>query len=181
MTEINAAMELRIKLLDVKPAVSRTLRVPISLRYDQLHVLIQLAFGWENYHMYSFQPKGQEKEYQAQISEMDFGSGEVGLASESYVYPDIAESPVTYTYDFGENWEHEITLKRVLTFDELGQQPLPACVTGRGANRVEDSDEEVGLPYNKNRLNDLLKLWSQAGEQMIRIDDLGLFPGNGED
>ncbi len=44
MSEI-AALEILIELKDVKPAVSRKLIVPVTIRYDQLHVLLQLAFG----------------------------------------------------------------------------------------------------------------------------------------
>lgn len=174
MLEPTVAMELKIKLLNVKPAVSRTIRVPMTIRYDQLHVLIQLIFGWQNYHMYSFQPKGQDMEYQAQTTDMDFGP--VTLAKAAFVYPDVSINKILYTYDFGQNWEHEISLTKKLTFSELNNPQLPYCVTGRGSNRIEDDYDGTGLPYDRNRLNSLLSLWSRAGEQMIRIDSLGLFP-----
>lgn len=177
MTEPIIAMELKIKLLDVKPATWRTIRVPLTIRYDQLHVLIQLAFGWENYHLYSFRPQGQDKEYLAAPDEFSMSPESDMLAKDGYVYLDVVQAPVIYTYDFGEDWQHEIKLNKVLTFAELGQQHLPSCVTGRGNNRLEDGNEGVGAPYDKTRIEEGFDLWAGAGEQLIRADDLGLFPG----
>lgn len=176
-TDLAVAMEIKIKLLDVKPATSRTLRVPLGLRYDQLHVLIQLAFGWENEHLYAFQPYKQDVQYMEDIDPLmaDLGTP-AELSRMNYVYPDLVKGPVMYTYDFGQNWEHEVTLNKVLTFSELGKLPLPSCLTGRGNNRLEDSDGELGAPYDRQKINDRLELWSRAGDQLILADDMGLAP-----
>lgn len=99
------------------------------------------------------------------------------LASQAYVYPDLQQNEILYTYDFGENWEHVITLKRALTFDERQGVQVPSCAWSRGANRAEDGqDAEDALEFNRQSLNQELALWSRAGEQMIRADDLGLIP-----
>jgi len=176
MSEV-AAMEVLIKLKDVKPAVSRKLIIPITIRYDQLHVLIQLAFGWTNSHLYNFVLTHQrDLEYVAFVDDMSV-MGEQVLADQAYVYPDLQNDTIKYTYDFGETWEHEITLKRVLTFDEVEGIQVPSCSWSRGANCAEDSQApEFALPFNRQDLNDQLALWSRAGEQMIRADDLGLMP-----
>ncbi|MFB9769264.1 plasmid pRiA4b ORF-3 family protein [Lactiplantibacillus modestisalitolerans] len=176
MKNPTVAMEIKVKLLDVQPAASRTLQVPLSLRYDQLHTLIQLAFDWENYHMYAFQPKGTTDQYLAQPDPFADSFGEPAkLAAEHFVYPDLANGPVTYTYDFGADWRHEITLNRLLTFSDLDTAQLPICKSGRGNNRVED-DGQPGTPYNRKHINRLFALWARAGEQMIIGSSLGLMP-----
>jgi len=176
MSEV-AALEILIKLKDVKPAVSRKLIVPVTIRYDQLHVLLQLAFGWTNSHLYSFRAKHQQdREYVGYVDDMDI-SGEQVLASQAYVYPDLQNNEILYTYDFGEDWEHVITLKRALTFGELQGVQVPSCTWSRGANRAEDGqDAEDALKFDRQDLNQEFALWSRAGEQMIRADDLGLMP-----
>lgn len=175
MSEV-AALEILIKLKDVKPAVSRKLLVPVTIRYDQLHVLLQLTFGWTNSHLYSFQvPNQPDLEYVGYVDDMSIG--EQVLASHAYVYPDLQVGDVLYTYDFGESWEHLITLKRVLTFDEIKGVQLPSCTWSRGANLAEDGqDEAYALPFDRENLNNGFILWSRAGEQLIRADDMGLMP-----
>ncbi|MCF0173522.1 MAG: hypothetical protein HUJ91_07355 [Bacteroidales bacterium] len=45
-----------IELIGVNnPKVKRTLSVPASMTFQQLHGIIQIAFGWENEHLYDFQ------------------------------------------------------------------------------------------------------------------------------
>ena len=172
-----AAMEILIRL-KVKPAVSRKLIVPVTIRYDQLHVLIQLAFGWTNSHIYQFQPFQQrDLEYTSYIDDMAMWGVTQIRADQGYAYPDLQKERVVYTYDFGEDWEHVITLKRTLTFDELKEIQLPSCTWSRGENCVEDGQPaEMAQPFDKDELNDNLKLWSRAGEQLIRGDDQGLLP-----
>ncbi|WP_048733536.1 plasmid pRiA4b ORF-3 family protein [Levilactobacillus koreensis] len=170
------AMEITIKLEDVIPAVWRTLIVPISLRYDQLNVLLQLTFGWENEHLHLFHPKGnQDREY---VPEPDNGSAnsmfglvEIGT-NEAYPYQDLIAGPVIYKYDFGDCWEHEIRLKHLLTFNELDGRTLPSCVRGSGAAPGEDArglgeDEDVSVPYDRKALNTQLEKWATAGNSLL--------------
>jgi len=172
-----AAIEILVKLKDVKPTVSRKLVVPSTIRYDQLHVLIQLAFGWMNYHLSNFQPTHQrDLEYTSYIDDMSDFVKQIPM-DQAYVYPDLQKDTVIYTYDFGENWEHEITLKRTLTFDEITDIQIPSCTWSRGANCAEDGGAaDSALPFNRQALNDRLALWARAGEQLISADDLGLMP-----
>ena len=45
---------LHITLDGVEPSVARTLLVPVNLRLDRLHLVIQAAMGWEDAHLYAF-------------------------------------------------------------------------------------------------------------------------------
>ena len=47
-------IELKITLDYVYPTVTRTLKVPVNIRLDRLHLTIQAAMGWDNYHLYEF-------------------------------------------------------------------------------------------------------------------------------
>lgn len=48
---------LRIKLENVKPAVMRRLEVPLTIRLDRLHLVLQAALGWTNSHLYEFRAR----------------------------------------------------------------------------------------------------------------------------
>jgi len=183
------AMEIKIELQDRKPSTWRKLVVPIGLRYDQLHVLIQLAFGWQNMHLYQFYTEKDQdtlivQEFDPELADNPFHQIAQRIAAESYVYPDLDAGPVVYEYDFGEDWLHKISLEKVLTAEELvhDEVALPSCVRGAGPIRREDSGSENEgngerkAGYSKKTITAQLARWSGAGEQMILADDLGLRP-----
>ena len=43
---------LKITLDDVKPQVLRRIEVPLTIRLDRLHEVLQAALGWTNSHLY---------------------------------------------------------------------------------------------------------------------------------
>ena len=47
-----AIAHLRIKLDDVDPPVLRRVQVPVTIRLDRLHLVLQAAMGWTNSHLY---------------------------------------------------------------------------------------------------------------------------------
>ncbi len=51
MTATRIAL-LKVTLDDVKPAVLRRLQVPLTIRLDRLHGVIQAAMGWTDSHLY---------------------------------------------------------------------------------------------------------------------------------
>ncbi|MFC6176675.1 plasmid pRiA4b ORF-3 family protein [Companilactobacillus huachuanensis] len=173
------AMEITVKLLDTKPATWRKLIVPIGIRYDQLHVLIQLSFGWQNAHLFSFKPKNKDIEYLNYIDDYgDFFNIKQVYADQGYLYQDLSDDTVLYTYDFGEDWEHLITLKKLLTFEDLDNAIIPSCIAGAGGSLGEDGNapDAATSRFNRKNINKNLSLWSKAGEQMITGADMGLFP-----
>jgi hypothetical protein len=67
---------------------------------------------------------------------------------------------ITYVYDLGDWWQHEITLEKILDPDDA--LTYPACVTGREEAPVEDWNPDYPqdpVPFDKDVLNhDLAKL-----------------------
>ena len=52
-------LQFKIKLLNVEdPEVWRQILVPFQFTFHQFHQIIQEAFGWDDYHLYEFCPKG---------------------------------------------------------------------------------------------------------------------------
>lgn len=92
-------LDIMTKLLDEKPSTWRRLLVPVSIRYDQLHVIMQLVYGWSNSHLYSFTTSDRQS-YEAYLDE-DFQpfSADVKapiLSDEGYLYPDLQRGKVLY-------------------------------------------------------------------------------------
>ena len=52
------AVQIRVSLDEIEPPAWRRLIVPIDWNLEQLHLTIQAAFSWWNYHLHEFQIGG---------------------------------------------------------------------------------------------------------------------------
>ena len=50
----DAVYQLKVVLLECRPPIWRRLQVPGSIRLSRLHDVIQIAMGWEDYHLHEF-------------------------------------------------------------------------------------------------------------------------------
>src|SRR3982751_4045698 len=56
------ALDLRITIAGIEPPIWRLVRVPDAYTLHQLHRVIQLVFGWLDYHLYAFTVGGRRFE-----------------------------------------------------------------------------------------------------------------------
>jgi hypothetical protein len=126
--------QLKVTLLDTKPPIWRRVLVDGGSTLDHLHEVIQAAFGWWNYHLHEFEV-GRTR-YGVPDPDEDWGEPRRderrtrldALAGEG--------SSFRYTYDFGDGWDHNIAVEKVLPADST--PTLPACIDGRRACPPED-------------------------------------------
>lgn len=90
--------------------------------------------GWEGLHLYEFRIRS------ARYGSPDLGTGAADMTLESLRFRRNAK--VTYAYDMGDWWEHEIRIEDRLEA-ENGQR-YPRCVGGQGACPPEDCGDPVG-------------------------------------
>lgn len=128
----DAVLQLKISLLGISdPPVWRRLLVPAAIKLDRLHELIQASLGWYDSHLHAFSAGG-----------VDYGipDPELGHRDERRTQMRrLLAKPgdrVRYTYDFGDDWEHEIAVEKVLAAEPGTRYPV--CVAGRGARPPED-------------------------------------------
>ncbi len=57
MRSPSSIARLKVTLDDVEPAVIRRLEVPLDLRLDRLHLLLQGVLGWTNSHLWEFRAR----------------------------------------------------------------------------------------------------------------------------
>lgn len=143
----NLIVQIKVKLLGVaKPPVWRRLQLRADTRLDQLHEIIQAALGWENYHMHAFS-FGQE--------EFGVPDRELGFSDERQVtlgeLTDLG-ARFRYTYDFGDNWEHEITVEDLLDADP--DTHYPVLLAAKGACPPEDCGGRWGYANLRQILAD---------------------------
>ncbi len=133
--------QLKITLKDVsKPPVWRRVLVPAGVSLGLLHEVIRLAMGWDGGHLHMFSHCGSNYGPSDLEFELDPDDDEDGDEDEDEVLlDDLIEEPgdkLSYTYDFGDEWVHEIRLEKILPADSV-TAPL-TCLTGKGACPPED-------------------------------------------
>jgi hypothetical protein len=72
---------------------------------------------------------------------------------------------ISYTYDLGACWEHQIALEQIVTRDP--DQDYPLCVAYKGDSPVEywsEDDSEEPEPFNLAEVNRKLAALSEAEE-----------------
>jgi hypothetical protein len=135
-----------------KPPVWRKLLVPENYTFAQLHMAIQGAFGWENAHLFRFHD-GYDGNIKIGIPyDMGFGE-EMDEDAEKIKLNSLfgqEKQKLLYEYDFGDSWEHTLTLEKIS--DEKIMQAR--CLAGKGACPPEDCGGIWGYYAMVEALND---------------------------
>jgi hypothetical protein len=139
--------------------------VPENISLARLHLVLQVVMGWTNFHLYQFV-----------VGDAIFGEPDpdetdplVRRASAKRLSA-LAKADVitfTYEYDFGDSWEHEITIEEVLTVDEGAA--CPVCLAGARACPPEDCGgieqfEELLETLQDPAHEDHERMWTWVGE-----------------
>lgn len=133
---------LKITLQDIRPPIWRRLEVPSELSLFQLHRVLQEAMGWGDYHMHEFR-RGAVAYGK---SDPEFG---IYRANERRVLlEDVLVTPkqrMTYVYDFGDYWVHDIVLERIAEADPSVR--YPRVLAGARACPPEDVGGPPGYAH----------------------------------
>lgn len=124
--------ELRVQLREIEPLVWRELRVSGDSTLAELHAVLQVAMGWENYHLYMFKAGGEE--YSEPNEEWPDVKDSGAATLEDIVTK--ASPSFTYEYDMGDRWIHEITVSGPV---EGAGDESPRCTGGARACPPEDA------------------------------------------
>lgn len=125
--------QLKVTLKWSKPPIWRRIQVAGDTKLPKLHRILQIAMGWSDYHLHDFTING-----------VTFSR-----PSPEDIYPMVNEASVklnqvvveprkrfSYQYDFGDNWDHEIVLEKVMQPEEGTR--YPRCIAGKRACPPED-------------------------------------------
>ncbi|MFD3593212.1 plasmid pRiA4b ORF-3 family protein [Nocardia sp. NPDC058640] len=141
--------EVRVTLADTMPPVSRTLAVASDLYLDELHDIIQTAFGWNDSHLHGFSSDphyyGTDFEQYLCPQQVDLGDAP-GIPEEQVRLDELLRKPtdtLTYCYDFGDNWLHTITLNQIT--DRTPHDHRAVCLAGGRPAPAEDSGGPHGF------------------------------------
>jgi hypothetical protein len=128
--------QLKITLKDLAPPVWRRIQVSSRMLLGDLHALVQIVMGWDNSHMHQFKVG---KTYYGSRYPEDFDGTTETQDEDKITVGEVLTKPkakLTYEYDFGDSWEHEIALEKILPAEQGVKYPL--CLDGKRACPPED-------------------------------------------
>lgn len=162
-------LQFKIQLANVKPAVWRRVAVPSNFSFDKFHWVIQAAFGWHGYHLYQFSPGGYDSYPIIGIPHEDYDEEFVDSMKLKLVKIfDSVGQIFVYNYDFGDDWEHKITLEAISTI----KSTKAALLAGKGACPPED----CGGPHGYAEMLKIINT-PQHPEQKEMLEWLGMEDG----
>jgi len=146
---VEGVIQLRVYLEKTKPVIWRRLRVSDQTTLFELHHIIQISFGWKNYHAYEFSHYGflfgQATGYQMSPQRgVMIDSKTITLES---ILVEEREN-LKYEYDFGDSWVHRVVVERFLKKDEIVKYPY--CMSGKHTSPPDDCG---GIKAYYNMLN----------------------------
>jgi hypothetical protein len=153
--------ELKIRLAGSRPPIWRRVAVPSDATLAELHEIVQIAMGWLDCHLHQFRLKtGAQRPAAREVRQLMFAGkwDEVarlmrvdrtftdlrvedmdGEDERRFTISELCPQPknkIIYEYDFGDGWEHTITVEKV----HLPQESIrcPVCLKGKRACPPED-------------------------------------------
>lgn len=131
--------QLKIVLRGSDPPIWRRIQVPADMTLAGLHAVVQVAMGWQNCHLHQFEVAG--------VTYASDDGGGWGPAPKDERRSTLAQvlqpgRSIVYEYDFGDGWEHDVEVERVLGAGETTGSPT--CVAGERACPPEDCGGVVG-------------------------------------
>jgi hypothetical protein len=141
--------QIKVTLADSQLPIWRRIQVRGDITLARLHRVLQAVMGWTDMHLHQFvigeKYYGVRDEDEVVLSKL--------MDERKYKLSDAVpgeNSEFAYDYDFGDNWEHELVVEKVLPPQEGVRYPL--CLAGARACPPEDVG---GIPGYENFLDAL--------------------------
>ena len=135
-------LQVRIELLGIEPLIWRRIQVPGNYSFWDLHVAIQSAFAWNDSHLHEFRvatPRGVSR-FGLPIHEDLYDEREAPLLPDwQHQVADLLdrkEQHIEYSYDFGDDWQHDVIFEEALA--KAPGKKYPRCIAGERSAPPDD-------------------------------------------
>ena len=129
-----AIYQFKVTLNESHPPIWRRIQVP-DCTLGELHEVLQVVMDWGNSHLHQFIVNGK---YFGEATHDDHDmevEDEDGICL-SEIYTGKNTPRIVYEYDFGNGWQHEIILEKIL--EPEPRVTYPCCLEGARACPPED-------------------------------------------
>jgi hypothetical protein len=158
-------LQLKVWLMNISPMVWRRLLVPVDCTLRELHGLLQVAMGWQGFHLYQFRLHAHAVRYGC--SALSTRSSGVPLSALGL----RKGTRFCYEYDLNLPWAHEIRVENRIDAQDGTAYPICTGVSGAcppedcgGPTRFMDRRLDV-LSYE--HMEDLLFMAEIAGQVLL--------------
>lgn len=129
--------QLQIALKDFKPKIWRRVLIPADTLLPDLHKIIQTSMGWTNSHLHQFIINGT---YYTEKTKDNYLWDEMDNVDYKKIkisdFLNTEKQKIKYEYDFGDGWEHDVILEKILEPDPKIKYPV--CIAGKMSCPPED-------------------------------------------
>ena len=146
--------ELKVTLKNIDVPVWRKILVYEETTFEELHDILQVTFQWEWAHLHTFMVERSDgvKVERTEITEAEsidnFESPSLFKVEQYDESEELLDDwlieindKITYIYDFGDDWHHEIVLTKKI--DDEDHDYYPVCIGAKNLAPGEDSRFEV--------------------------------------
>ena len=144
--------QIQISLKEFKPKIWRRILVQSDLLLSDFHKIIQTSMGWTNSHLHHFIKN--RTFYTLKMKDDDLWDEMDNLDYKEMKISDLLKKEkerIIYEYDFGDGWEHDILLEKILPFDEKLKYPI--CISGK----MNCPPEDCGGVWGYSNMLEILK------------------------
>ncbi len=135
MSPAKTIYQIKVTLIDLKPPIWRRFLVEDTVTLGRLHDILQIVMGWTNSHLHHFIIGG---EFYGMPMDDEFG--DMRTKDETrFKLKQLASGEgfkFRYEYDFGDSWEHQLVVEKILPVEPGLRYPL--CTAGKRACPPED-------------------------------------------
>lgn len=152
---MSEVIQLTISIQKSAPLIYRTVLVKKETTFFELHHIIQIVMGWQNYHLFEFNLDGFRI---GLIEETEKGNGygsDQVLDATTTIMTDILsldKDIFQYNYDFGDCWLHDIAVEQLLKKENKAFYPV--CIDGRLNCPPEDCGGIQGFYHTLDVIRD---------------------------
>lgn len=143
--------QLKATLRNVKPPIWRRILVRSGITLRVLHDTLQVIMGWYDGHLHEFEAAGMT----FSMPDVDWDVyGQVAYDEKKARLDQVVSAEgekIRYLYDFGDSWEVDLVLEKILPPDPKGVYPV--CVKGKRHGPPDDS----GGPWGYTELLEVVK------------------------
>lgn len=165
--------QLKITIEGSHPPIWRRVLIPCGISFADLDRIIEEIFGWKHEHLYKF--------YFPDLRQsVTWNPMEDSAQTENSVEDGIDDflevgSKFFYTYDFGDDWRHVITVEKCVEYGEH----FPKVIKFSGPNMIEDCGGIYGFyhfideaePFDMDAVNKKMSRWDFTPTEDIRLWD----------
>lgn len=158
--------QLKITIKGSHPPIWRRVIVPEFITFYDLDAIIEEVFGWTHSHLFEFYiPKFGNRFTGDMLDDFDdFDDFDDADDIDECIDPWIEEGDTfLYTYDFGDNWEHDVKVEKVVEYSHR----YPTVLKYKGANMIEDCGgiwgyeewKDEAEPFDMEKVNEIFQSW----------------------